>query len=58
MTLYRFPSGKITSDEDYKKTFSEEFPADRPEADPDFIPATSNRDVQVCFSDEDGEDDD
>jgi hypothetical protein len=58
MTLYKFPSGKIVSDEDYKKTFEEEFPSDRPEARPDYIPPTVEGNRQAVIYDSDEEDDD
>jgi hypothetical protein len=57
MTLYKFPSGRIVSDEDYKKVFAEEYPADRPEASPDFVIAT-NSNVQATFDSSDSEDND
>jgi len=56
MTLFKFPSGKIVSDEGYKAAFSEEYPSDRPEARPDFIPSLNEGNKQVCFN-EDSEDD-
>jgi hypothetical protein len=57
MTLYKFPSGKIVSDEDYKKTFEEEYPADRPEADPNYIPPSNDKNRQVVFDSESDEED-
>jgi len=57
MTLYKFPSGKIVSDEDYKKTFVEEYPADRPEADPNYVPPSKDGDKQVVFDEDSDEDD-
>ena len=56
MTLYKFPSGKIVSDEDYKKTFSEEYPSDRPEASPDYVPP-SNENKQIVFENNETDDD-
>lgn len=58
MTLYKFPSGKIVSDEDYKKTFAEEYPSDRPEADPDYVKPTNDGDKQAVFSEDEEEEDD
>ena len=58
MTLYKFPSGKIVSDEDYKKTFSEEYPSDRPEADPDYVPPSNDGNKQIVFSNDEEEEDD
>lgn len=58
MTLFKFPSGKIVSDEDYKKTFSEEYPSDRPEAQPDYVPPTKDGDKQAVFDENVDEDDD
>ena len=55
MTLYKFPSGKIVSDEDYKKTFSEEYPSDRPEAQPDYVLSSSDKSKQIVFNDDDEE---
>jgi len=57
MTLYKFPSGKTCSDEDYKKNFETEYPSDRPEADPDFVIAPKNEEVQVNFVDDDDDED-
>lgn len=56
MTLYKFPSGRIVSDEDYKRAFSEEYPSDRPEAQPDYVHPSNSGDKQICF-DEDSEED-
>ena len=58
MTLYKFPSGKIVSDEDYKKAFSEEYPSDRPEADPDYVPPSNDGNKQIVFSNDEEEEDD
>ena len=57
MTLYKFPSGKIVSDEDYKSTFSKEYPEGRPEADPDYIPPVNEGRKQVVFEGEDADED-
>ncbi len=57
MTLYKFPSGKIVSDEDYKTVFSEEYPSDRPEAQPGYIPALKEGQKQAVFDEEAVEDD-
>ena len=57
MTLYKFPSGKIVSDEDYKKTFAEEYPADREEAASDYVvPSSENK--QIVFDNSEEDDDD
>jgi hypothetical protein len=56
MTLYKFPSGKIVSDEDYKATFAEEYPSDRPEAAPDYVPPSNDGNKQVVFDENDEED--
>ena len=58
MTLYKFPSGKIVSDEDYKATFAAEYPSGRPEANPDYVPPSKDGDKQVCFNEEGDEEDD
>ena len=58
MTLYKFPSGKVVSDEDYKETFASEYPADRPEAAPDYVAPTNDGEKQICFSEDDEEDED
>jgi hypothetical protein len=58
MTLYKFPSGKIVSDEDYKRTFQEEYPSDRPEAQPDYVPPSNDGKKQAVFEDDDVEEDD
>ncbi len=57
MTLYKFPSGKIVSDEDYKATFAAEYPSDRPEAAPDYVAPTAEGNKQVCFDEDSSEDD-
>jgi len=57
MTLYKFPSGRITSDEDYKKAFVEEYPPDRPESKPDYIPVLKEN-KQAVFNENEEEDDD
>ena len=57
MTLYKFPSGKIVSDENYKATFAEEYPSDRPEAAPDYVAPTTEGNKQVCFDEDSSEDD-
>jgi hypothetical protein len=54
MTLFKFPSGKIVSDEDYKKTFAEEYPSDRPEAARDYVvPSSENKQAVFDNSEED-----
>ena len=58
MTLYKFPSGKVVSDDAYKTVFAEEFPADRPEASSDYIPPVKESDNQVVFDEESSDDDD
>ena len=58
MTLYKFPSGRITSDDAYKAAFAEEYPADRPEARPDYIPPSNEGNNQVVFDDDAPEEDD
>ncbi|MBO5547621.1 MAG: hypothetical protein J5920_02535 [Candidatus Methanomethylophilaceae archaeon] len=58
MTLYRFPSGKLVSDEDYKSTFQQEYPSDRPEARPDYVAPSNEGDKQAVFEDEVAEDED
>lgn len=58
MTLFKFPSGKIVSDEDYKKTFSEEYPSDRPEAQPDYVPPSNDGKRQAVFEDSSEEEED
>ena len=57
MTLYKVPSGKIVSDEDYKSTFEKEYPADRPEAAKDYVPPSNDGNKQVVFDNNDEEDD-
>ena len=57
MTLYRFPSGRIVSDDGYRTAFAEEFPADRPEAGPDYIPPSKEGNDQIVFDDESADDD-
>jgi hypothetical protein len=58
MTLFKFPSGKIVSDEDYKKTFLEEYPPNRPEAQPDYVPPTNEGKKQAVFEDGSEEEED
>ena len=58
MTLFKFPSGKIVSDEDYKSTFAKEYPTDRPEASPDYVAPTAEGNKQVCFDEDSSEEDD
>ncbi len=58
MTLYKFPSGKVVSDDAYRSVFAEEFPADRPEAKPDYIPPAKEGNNQVVFEEEPTDDDD
>ncbi len=58
MTLYKFPSGKIVSDEDYKETFAEEYPSDRPEASLDYVPPSKDGDKQAIFDESEDEEDD
>ena len=58
MTLYRFPSGKLVSDEDYKSTFQQEYPADRPEASPDYVAPLNEGDKQAVFEDDAAEEED
>ncbi|WII08187.1 hypothetical protein PED39_03020 [Methanomassiliicoccales archaeon LGM-RCC1] len=58
MTLYRFPSGKLVSDEDYRSTFEQEYPSDRPEASPDYVAPSKDGDKQAVFEDSDEEEED
>ncbi len=58
MTLYKFPSGKIVSDEDYKATFAAEYPSDRPEARSDYVPPSNDGNKQVVFESSEEEEDD
>ena len=57
MTLYKFPSGRIVSDEGYKDAFSKEYPSDRPEASPDYVAPANERNKQVSFDEEPSEED-